>query len=40
VFEAITRITHNQVVHVYFNGTFDAYQKWMDAGMEVGKVEG
>jgi hypothetical protein len=40
VFEAITRITHNQVVHVYFNGTFEAYQQWMDAEVEVGKVEG
>ncbi len=31
VWEAVRRITHNQVVHVYFNGTFDHYVQWIDA---------
>ncbi|HMO56990.1 MAG TPA: hypothetical protein PKA05_04355 [Roseiflexaceae bacterium] len=25
VFEAITRITHNQIVHVYYNGALEQY---------------
>lgn len=28
VWEAVGRITHNQVVHVYFNGTLDTYLEW------------
>jgi hypothetical protein len=31
VFEAITKITHNQVVHVYYNGHLDDYLTWADA---------
>lgn len=28
VWDAIMRVTHNQVVHVYFNGTLDTYLEW------------
>jgi hypothetical protein len=35
VFDAVARITHNQVVHVYFNGTLDSYmaqvERWTAA---------
>ncbi len=31
VWDAITRVTHNQVVHVYFNGTLDTYLQWADS---------
>jgi hypothetical protein len=31
VWEAVSRITHNQVVHVYFNGSLDSYLEWADA---------
>jgi hypothetical protein len=30
VFDAVARITHNQVVHVYFNGTLDAYLEQLE----------
>jgi hypothetical protein len=30
VFEAITRITHNQIVHVYYNGTIDGYMESLE----------
>src|SRR5262245_23809500 len=30
VWDAITRITHNQVVHVYFNGNTEAYLAWAE----------
>ncbi|NWG19301.1 MAG: hypothetical protein HXY39_03145 [Chloroflexi bacterium] len=30
VFAAITRITHNQVVHVYYNGALDDYLAWAE----------
>ena len=30
VFEAITRITHNQVVHVYFNGDAERFFESLD----------
>lgn len=31
VFDAAQRVTFNQVLHIYFNGSFDAYMKWLDA---------
>jgi len=31
VWDAVTRITHNQIVHVYYNGTLDRYLSWADA---------
>jgi hypothetical protein len=31
VWDAVRRITHNQVVHVYFNGDLDTYLTWVDA---------
>jgi hypothetical protein len=31
VFEAITKITHNQIVHVYYNGALEDYLAWADA---------
>jgi hypothetical protein len=31
VWEAVARITHNQVVHVYYNGPLDAYLEWAEA---------
>ncbi len=34
VWEAVRRITHNQVVHVYFNGSLDAYLAWAAAEPE------
>ena len=30
VWAAVQRITHNQVVHVYFNGQLDDYLAWAD----------
>jgi hypothetical protein len=30
VFNAITKITNNQVVHTYYNGSLDAYLAWAD----------
>ena len=30
VWDAITRVTHNQVVHVYYNGKLDRYMEWLD----------
>ncbi len=29
VWEAVSRITYNQVVHVYFNGRLEHYLEWM-----------
>ncbi|RRR72829.1 MAG: hypothetical protein EI684_09665 [Candidatus Viridilinea halotolerans] len=34
VWDAVQRITFNQVVHVYFNGSAEQYAAWMEA--EVG----
>ncbi len=31
VWAAVQRITYNQVVHVYFNGTLDQYLEWAEA---------
>ncbi len=31
VFDAAQRVTFNQVLHIYFNGSFDAYMKWLEA---------
>jgi hypothetical protein len=31
VFDAVTQITHNQIVHVYYNGALDDYLAWADA---------
>jgi hypothetical protein len=28
VWDAVARITHNQVVHVYYNGSLDSYMAW------------
>ncbi len=28
VFDAVARVTHNQIVHVYFNGALDEYLEW------------
>jgi hypothetical protein len=28
VWDAIARVTHNQVVHVYYNGGLDGYMEW------------
>lgn len=30
VWAAVSRITHNQVVHVYYNGALDDYLTWAD----------
>ncbi len=30
VFDAVARITHNQVVHVYYNGTLASYLDWAE----------
>jgi hypothetical protein len=30
VWDAVERITYNQVVHVYFNGALDKYLEWAD----------
>jgi hypothetical protein len=30
VWDAIARVTHNQVVHVYFNGALDRYMEWVE----------
>jgi hypothetical protein len=30
VWEAVSRITHNQVVHVYYNGPLEAYLAWAE----------
>ncbi|HEU4325992.1 MAG TPA: hypothetical protein VFS21_22830 [Roseiflexaceae bacterium] len=32
VWDAVARITHNQVVHVYYNGALEPYLEW--AGVE------
>jgi len=32
VWEAVNRVTFNQVVHVYFNGPLDAYLAWAEVG--------
>jgi hypothetical protein len=31
VWDAVARITHNQVVHVYYNGSLESYLAWADA---------
>lgn len=31
VWDAVARITHNQVVHVYFNGSMETYLDWAEA---------
>jgi hypothetical protein len=31
VFTAATRVTHNQVLHVYYNGSLADYLAWADA---------
>lgn len=31
VWDAVNRVTFNQVVHVYFNGPLDRYLAWADA---------
>jgi hypothetical protein len=31
VWAAVQRITHNQVVHVYYNGPLETYLAWADA---------
>ena len=30
VWDAVARITHNQVVHVYYNGKLDRYLEWAE----------
>jgi hypothetical protein len=30
VWDAVARITHNQVVHVYYNGSMDTYMQWVE----------
>jgi hypothetical protein len=30
VWDAVAKITHNQIVHVYFNGSLDEYLDWAD----------
>lgn len=30
VWDAVARITHNQVVHVYYNGPLDRYLEWAE----------
>lgn len=32
VWDAVARITHNQVVHVYYNGRLEPYLAWADTG--------
>jgi hypothetical protein len=31
VWDAVARITHNQIVHVYYNGSLDSYLEWAAA---------
>jgi hypothetical protein len=31
VWDAVDRVTHNQVVHVYFNGDVERYMTWAEA---------
>jgi hypothetical protein len=31
LWQAVANITHNQMVHVYFNGTLDDYLEWAEA---------
>ncbi|MBC8076084.1 MAG: hypothetical protein H7Y32_08425 [Chloroflexales bacterium] len=31
VWDAVERVTHNQVVHVYFNGDVETYMAWAEA---------
>lgn len=31
VWQAVKRITHNQVVHIYFNGALDTYIEWANS---------
>jgi hypothetical protein len=31
VWDAVSRVTFNQVVHVYYNGSLDRYLAWADA---------
>lgn len=31
VWDAVSRITHNQVVHVYYNGGLESYLRWAEA---------
>ncbi len=30
VWDAVARITHNQIVHVYYNGKLDPYMTWVE----------
>ncbi len=30
VWDAVTKITHNQIVHVYYNGGLDNYMAWAE----------
>ena len=30
VWDAVARITHNQVVHVYYNGRLERYLEWAE----------
>ncbi len=30
VWDAVQRVTHNQVVHIYFNGTIENYLEWAE----------
>jgi hypothetical protein len=30
VWDAVARITHNQVVHVYYNGKLESYLEWAE----------
>ena len=34
VWNAVARITHNQVVHVYYNGKLDSYLDWVEQTTE------
>lgn len=36
VWDAVGRITFNQVVHVYFNGPLDTYLSWAEGETSVG----
>lgn len=40
VWDAIARVTHNQVVHVYFNGTLDTYLEWADSASATPETPG
>lgn len=33
VWDAVNRVTHNQVVHVYYNGDLESYMQWAEVDL-------